>query len=326
MRIALGDPRIADVLRQYPLDRPRVVEQLEASFRNENFVVEAADGRYVLRRYRRNPDERRVRFQLEFQRQLRNLGFPTSAIVETNAGQPLVTGETGPWVLFGFVEGAVFDYDRLAQVEEAGRRLAQFHTLTSRIEIDEVLVDLNPEPRRWLSHGGELLAELEALAAGQGVDDELAFLRAWHRDLVAAIPLATFDALPAGWVHADYHGRNMVFQDDELRGLFDFDPLYRGAYLDDVAMATFRFGREARSSLTLRPDAARLFLDAYERTRPLTAEERACFAAFAPLGWMEKPSYYEMLRADGEDWLREFRLYVARMRRVGEELRRLDLS
>jgi hypothetical protein len=32
-----------------------------------------------------------------------------------------------------------------------------------------------------------------------------------------------------------------------------------------------------------------------------------------------------MLRDDGEDWLTELRLYVARMRRAGEELRRLPL-
>jgi Ser/Thr protein kinase RdoA (MazF antagonist) len=326
MRIEPGDELLLRVLERYPLDRPRVTERLEASYRNENFVVEdAASRRFVLRRYRRNPDERRVRFQLEFQRQLSQLGFPTSEIVASNAGDVLVGAEAGPWVLFTLVEGEEFDYARLDQVEEAGRRLAQFHTASERIELPEVAVDINPEPRRWWTDGEELLGEIEAMCAGQGVEEELAFLGRWQRELVAQVPLSAFDALPTGWVHGDYHGRNMVFVGGELRGLFDFDPLFRGRYLDDIPIAAFRFGREKRASLTLRPEVARLFLDAYESIRPLTLGERSAFVAFGPLGWMETAAYYRMLRDDGEDWLTELRLYVARMRRAGEELRRLPL-
>ena len=317
---------IRAALRQYPLAGPRVIAPIEASYRNDNFLVEDGAGdRYVLRRYRRNPDECRIRFQLAFQRELRRRGFPTSDIVESDGAGDFVTTDSGLWVLFTYVEGSEFDYDSLGQVAEAGRRLAQFHLLTADIDLEDVPLDVNPDARRWWTHGEEQLAALDALCDGLGVDEHLAVLRAWREELVAAVPLATFDALPAGWVHADYHGRNMVFVGDELRGLFDFDPLYRGRYLEDVAMATVRFARQSRRVLRLRPDAARLFLDAYERVRPLTPEERASLVAFGPLGWMEKASYYEMLRRDGEDWLGHLRLTAGVMRTVGEELRRLDV-
>jgi Ser/Thr protein kinase RdoA (MazF antagonist) len=92
--------------------------------------------------------------------------------------------------------------------------------------------------------------------------------------VLAEWPLARLDALPVGRVHGDYHGRNMVFVGDELRGLFDFDDLERGPLVFDVARGVHMFGREARGSFRIRPEVARLFIAAYARGRALNHEER----------------------------------------------------
>jgi Ser/Thr protein kinase RdoA (MazF antagonist) len=138
-----------------------------------------------------------------------------------------------------------------------------------------------------------------------------------------AVPLSVFDSLPAGWVHGDYHGRNMVFVGSDMRGLFDFDPLNRGRLLEDVAAAVFRFARERRGSLTLRPDVARVFLDEYDAVRPLTAAERGLLPEFGELGWIERAHYYRILQRDGDDWTGHMRLYCGVMRTVRSELERL---
>ena len=323
----ITETTLSAVLAQHPLRGARAVSVIAASNRNDNFLVEDPEGhRFVLRRYRRNPDTRRVAFQLAFQRQLHDLGYPTSQVIENSAGEAMVTDESGIWVLFTYIEGSEFDYGRPGQVIEAGRRLAEFHTVSAQIELEEVLVDANPDARRWWTHGEDELSALDALCAGLGVDEELAYLHRWRAELVAAVSLPTVDALPSGWVHSDFHGRNMVFVGDELRGLFDFDPLYRGRWLEDVAMALVRFAREARGSFNLRPDAARSFLSAYEEVRPLTAGERRLLPLFGPLGWMERASYYLLLRRDGEDWLGHLRLYTATMRAVARALTALDLG
>ncbi len=327
VRVDVGDDLLGRVLGEYLLSNPRVTGLLEASARNENFVVEdAARRRYILRRYRRNPDERRIRFQLEFQRQLHGLGYPTSEIITSTAGDPLVDAEAGPWVLFSYVEGAEFDYARLGQVEEAGRRLAQFHTLSERIDLPEVVIDINPQPRRWWTRGEEELAALQEMFRDDAVDEEFAFLRDWHAELLSEWPLARLDTLPAGWVHSDFHGRNMVFAGDELRGLFDFDPLHHGFWVEDVADALFMFGREFRGSRRIRPDAARAFLDAYAETRPLSSEERSAIPMMAVVAWAHVAPYHELLRRDGEDTLAYFRHYVQLMRDLQSEMARLAQS
>jgi Ser/Thr protein kinase RdoA (MazF antagonist) len=264
-----------------------------------------------------------MRFQLAFQQQLYALGYPTSEIIASASGGLVVPSAAGPWVLFSHVDGSEYDFANMGQVAEAGRRLAQFHTITSAIGLEEVVIDINPQFRRWWTHGEEELAALEAMFRDDGVGEELAFLRGWHADLLRRWPLARLDALPAGWVHSDFHGRNMVFVGDELRGLFDFDPLHRGFWVEDIAHALFMFGREFRGSTRIRPEAARLFLDAYAAVRPLAEEEREAIAMMAVLAWVPSAPYQELHRRDGEDSLAWFRHYVALMRDLEAEMARL---
>jgi len=122
----------------------RVVSPIEASTRNDSFLVaDAGDRRYVLRRHRRNAEGPRVRFQLRFQQHLLSHSFPTSEILGSKLGDPLVAHESGLWVLFAFVEGSEYDFSRMGQVREAARRLAEFHSVADSFEEDEVVFDAN---------------------------------------------------------------------------------------------------------------------------------------------------------------------------------------
>jgi Ser/Thr protein kinase RdoA (MazF antagonist) len=324
MTSPITDQILSDVLRQYPLVDPRIVAPFEASKRNENVLVEdTAGARYALRRYRRNPDERRIEFQLRFQQELLRRGFPTSEVIEPRSGGRFVTSEAGPWVLFSFVEGDEYDFSRPAQAAEAGRRLAEFHTVTEAIDLEEVVVAQNPPARRWWTTGEEEIAALEALFTGKEIEAEVAFLRTWREHLLREWPVERLDALPTGWVHDDYHGRNMVFLGDELRGLFDFDALHRGFWVEDLGHALFMFGREFRGSTHIRPEVARLFLEAYGSQRQLSAEELAALPVMSAVVWSPSAPYHALLERDGEDTLAFFRHYVVLMRELQSEMERL---
>ena len=291
---------------------------------NDSFLVEDATGnRYLLRRYRRNPERARVLFQLRFQQELHRRGFPTSEVIESASGSLFVTNEAGSWVLFTYVEGNEYEFARTGQVAEAGRRLGEFHTVSASIQLKEVDLEANPHFRRWWTHGDEELAALSEVFRGDGVEAEIAFLRGWRTELLREWSLARLDALPTGWVHSDYHGRNMVFVGDELCGLFDFDPLHRGYWIEDVAHALFLFSREFRGSTHMRPETARLFVDEYHRARPLEGEERAALPMMAALVWVPSAPYHELLRRDGLDTLAFFRHYVSLMRDLQVEMERL---
>jgi Ser/Thr protein kinase RdoA (MazF antagonist) len=278
----------------------------------------------VLRRFRRNPDARSVEFQARFQQHLRRRHFPTAEVMETRAGTCCVLADDGfPWVLFTHVEGREYDFGRLGQVAEAARRLAQFHAVAETFPGAQVAVEHALPLRAWWVRCDENLQALAELFAGGAVEEELTYIQDWWRRVLAEWPLARVDALPVGWVHHDYHGRNMVFVQDEMRGLFDFDAVERGPLVIDVAYGTYSFGREARGSTRIREAVARVFLDTYTRERPLTGEEWAALPMIVALSWLLQPRFYAHLQQDGVDLIPRFRQDVHMMRAVAGEIQRV---
>jgi len=315
---------VESALQAFPLARPSVVRRFEG-FRNEIWLVEDGGARYVLRRNLQHRNAERIAFQVRFQQHLLRQRFPTSDVVETRSGGPFaVDGEGVPWVLFTYVEGEEFDFARPAQVLEAARRLAEFHTVAASFTEPAVLVAYQRPYREWWSGAEENLAALEEMYAEAGVDDELAFLREFWRGLLAEWPLERVDALTQGWVYGDYHGRNMVFAGDELRGLFDFDDIERGPLIYDVSQGVQKFGREGRGSLTIREEVACEFVAAYARERPLSVEERAALPMLVAMNFPPDVRYHRYCRDErGENIVARLRREVASMRRLGEEMVRI---
>ena len=321
--LPVSESLLSRVLSGYPLPNARVVGVHEASTRNDNLMVEDDNGqKYILRRYRRNNQEARVRFQLNFQQHLVSSGFPTAEIIRTVSDDVLVLEENTPWALFTFVEGTEYDFSRVEQAIEAARCLAQFHTITDSFQDEEVVLDISRMPDWWTSAGKEIHA-LEEFFAGMGVEDELTCVREYATTLVREWPVERNSTLRSAWVHGDYHGRNMVFIGDEMRGLFDFDVIRRGFRIEDIPLALFMFGRKYRGSRTIRPEVARAFIGEYRRNAELVPDELEALPVLAVLERVPVAPYYEMIRRDGEDPVPFLRDHVEAMRTMRSEMKRI---
>jgi len=286
--------------------------------------VVGADAKYLLRRYRRNNNEARVRFQLRFQAHLLASYFPTSEIIASVSGDPLVGEDSGLWSLFTYVEGSEYDFSNTAQVAHAAQWLAELHRVAASFDEREVVFAANREWCDWWGNGDREIGELASMFAGRGVDEDLAFLRDWWTKSSRQWPAERVDALPRGWIHGDWHGRNMVFVGDEVRGIFDFDPVRRGVTIEDVARAVFMFGREARPSRHIRLDVARIFLEEYGYRYNMSAEERNAIPFVMVAHWAPTVGYWRMLERDGEDAAAYLRHTVGLMRDLLPEATRLQ--
>jgi len=235
----------------------------------------------------------------------------------------LVIEEGSPWALFTFVEGIEYDFSRMKQTHEAARRLAEFHTVTDSFQHQEVVIDISQMPDWWANSREEIQA-LEEFFTGAGVDNELTCIREYVNELLREWPLERNALLRLAWVHGDYHGRNMVFVGDEMRGLFDFDVIHRGFRISDVSLAMFNFGREYRGSSTIRSEVAQSFLEEYTRHSELRQEELQALPIFAVLYLVPFAAYYAMLRRDGEDAISYLRRDVELICSRRSEMKRLE--
>jgi homoserine kinase type II len=270
-----------------------------------------------------------MEFQLALQRHLARHGFPTAAVVETVSHRPFATDEDGvPWVLFAHVEGDEYDFQNRERVTAAAQCLARFHLVTESFRAEAPGPEYKAPIRQCWANVEQDLRELAEMLDGDSTREALAYLAGWWRSVLREWPLERLDALPAGWLHGDYHGRNLVFDGDRVAGLFDFDDVDAGPYAYDVAAGLYRFGREGRGSLSIRLEYARLFVAGYETVRPISHEERAALPVMVATGYPPNPRHYRYWRdRRGEQiegrFLREvtsIRTLHAEMQRIGPEL------
>lgn len=301
------------LVEQYQLPGLRLVRPLPTTGRNVNVIMADAQGaEYVFRCYLRNADVARIEFQLDFQTHLRGKGIPTADIVATKTGERLAQAGARTWVLFGRIAGTPYDYASEEQLRDAARCLADLHEAAEDFAAPPVADDTIPGVRRWWTHGAGDLAELHAMFAGREVADELAFLDGWWVSLMRDFPIEVVDQLPSAWVHADFHGENLVFVDDRVSGVFDFDVVHRGYRLEDVAHATFCFARENTTSHRIRPDRATAFREHFD----LTDLEREALPAFIVATHARNAARYRVREREGADPAAVLRQHVARMRHL----------
>lgn len=307
------DALVRRALTAFGRSEARALDRLAASNRNDNWLVEAPFGeRFVLRRCRRNREFERTRWQVALQQHLWRAGYPVPEVLLAPAGDAVVDLEDVPWTLQRFVEGEHHNYARTAQAEAAGTRLAEFHLLAA---------GFRESPRHEVGlHFREYWTEDDVGVLrgrfGDALRAELDEFAAWLDVIRAAWPLERFDALPAGLNHGDWHGRNVLFRDDAIVAVLDYDLAEPGPWALDVVDGMIHFAREARGSRIIRPAVGRAFLRAYESVRPLTREEREAMPALAPL--LEAPfaAYVGMAERYGEDPLADVRAHLEMWRSV----------
>lgn len=337
MIIKAAEAKPLAALDHYPIQEPVILDRNEVGIINDNWLVtDAGSERYVLRAYRRVRDGGRIAFQLAFQEHLLARGFPTSAVVRTRDDESSVFVEGLHWALFAFVEGQEFDFTRPSQVREAGKRLAEFETIAAGYRgpvaappVEEV------GPEKWLAPVSSHIWRTSVLTTqheeqlqelfGDGYEPELGFFRRWRREATKAWPQDRLAALPQAWLHCDYHGRNMVFQGDELAGLFDFDFVTKGPRTYDVSRSLFNFGRERRGSTVLREEFCRAFLEGFESLQPLSDEERQALPFMAAINWVPDAGFHVARREEtgDPDIGNQLRYAVRMMEAMQSEMRHL---
>ena len=281
-----------DAMRYYELDQPRIVSSLSGE-RNDNFlVVDSAGRRLIVRRFWRNTDRARIAFQLDVQEHLSREGIPTAAIVGTRDRRRITPGEP-PCVAFEYAAGVHYAFRSFAQPKAATRTLAHLHDALDTLRIDDVPTAMNPHVERWWQLPGQ---EIEALGATVG-PHELALLQR----TLAQLDLDACTGLPTGFVHGDFHGRNLLFRQGEVAAVLDFDVVRHTARAVDVARSVLAFARPQRGSLHVRAKFAATFLAEYQRHRPLTDPERAALPTLLALVFTPRAEKCELLAAEGED-------------------------
>ncbi|MBI4185664.1 phosphotransferase [Candidatus Berkelbacteria bacterium] len=245
-----GD-RIERLLLEYDLGKSTSLEVLRES--SDNLVVLVNTQPKKVLRISKRARRHNFAFEFEFMQLCNQHGIPVPGWNRARTGEIVAKVESTCAVLFDFVSGSHADPTNqslfLAQAQVAARQLAGIAT------IDAASVPSAPERT--------VTAELErALKLHKVFDKEIEggsdFLEAvrWALDLVQG------SHHPVALLHNDFRISNVLYNDQEIAGILDFDWSCKGPAIKDLAHAALEW---SFSDGAVVPDqqVMNTFIDAY---------------------------------------------------------------
>lgn len=230
----------------------------------------------------------RVRFVHRVQTHLIAAGFPVAKLVPSRtAGQTLVQIRDHIYELFEFVSGQ--SYQRtIAETHDAGVMLARFHQATGNFA-----ARVTPATPRGDYHDasgvrtglGAIGSTLSSHDSFSGDEAELAtliqFLLGQYDRAADAVNAADLPKWPERIIHSDWHPGNLLFRNQKVIAVVDYDALGYSRLAVDVANGALQFSIIGGGDPDTWPDhldEERLaaFLAGYQSLIPISDEVRHC--------------------------------------------------
>ena len=260
-----------ELLRRLQLGKLLELRGIEGGIENTNYFVTCEQGEYVLTLFERLTAEQ-LPFYLHLMKHLAHAGIPVPDPQADKHGEILHQVCGKPAALATKLRGKSQLSPQEAHCAAVGTMLARMHLAASSYERQQP--NLRGLPW-WNETVPVVLPHIGAEPAAL-LQSELAY-----QNHVAAS--SAYAALPRGPIHADLFRDNVMFEGEELTGLFDFYFAGVDTFLFDLAVCLNDWCIDLSTGAHAAP-RAQAMIDAYQAVRPLTVLERALLPAMLRAG------------------------------------------
>ena len=262
-----GGKEVENVLRHWRIV-PYEATRPKSGTMNEVFMVAADVGRLVLRGHRKR-DLRALEFEHAVTEAARVSGVPAPCAMLTPAGDRIVDHDGRWWSLLIWIDGEqpARGLHSLEQAASMGEMLARIHDVLEPIPPFSATLSELESTAEIVRRADALLSLIEHVP--DPTDDETAAARwlgaqrDWLRSRVEHVPP---DRGPTQTIHGDYHDANIVFRDDAVAGVLDWDKA-------DIGRPTEELIRALHLSFRLEPERCCAFIDGYRSRRAVTTDD-----------------------------------------------------
>ena len=256
----------AALLSALNLGQLQSIKGAAGGIENTNYFVDTERGEYVLTLFERLSFEQ-LPYYLHLMKHLAAHGIPVPDPAPCASGEILHRLKGKPAAVVNKLRGHSELQPTLAHGAAVGEMLARMHLAG----LDYPREQGNLRGLGWWNH--TVPSVLPHITPDQCklLQSELAF-----QNHVAAS--SAHQGLPQGAVHADLFRDNVMFEDGQLTGFFDFYFAGCDTFLFDICVCLNDWCVDLETGAG-EPARAEAFLAAYQRVRPLTPQERQLLPA-----------------------------------------------
>lgn len=233
------------ILTNYDLGVIKSYLQLQGWF-NTSFLIETENGRFVLKFFR--PDSR-VQEEIDFLffllSYLLNFGFPVYKTIPNKSGDLVFEVEIleriMKVVIFGFLPGEHKVYTEIKKIhlQEVGRVLGNLHETLKGFPKEKLLKVKSSQEnfRQALKRTHRQLTRNFSENYFRLSEEKINFFeQTWKGDYKNLLALSSkLESKELQLIHGDFTTGNVVFINDEISGILDFDNVRMGLTLEDLA-------------------------------------------------------------------------------------------
>lgn len=239
---------LAAVLSHYQLGVVHSISELKRGSRKApKLLIQCQRGTFLLKRRGRGKDDPyRVAFAHSLQNYLHKRKFPVPHLIGTHPdNNSMLQLNENIYELFEYVEGDSYD-GSVEATRDAGQVLGLYHKLMREYhpewdppkggyhQADQVRLSLASVPNAIDGHESVLGLETELLATIEHLGE------AYEAASEAADTIGVGN-WPVQIVHCDWHPGNMLFSEDKVAAVLDFDAARLQPRVTDLANGTLQF-------------------------------------------------------------------------------------
>lgn len=275
--------------KSYGLKNIKRIEKIDSIGPNINLLIYTEYDRYILQHSFLEPHE--IKRKLDFTLIFKNNGIPVNEILSDNNGNRIISSNSGSWMLKKYLNGTLFTMNSYSQIKSAAIMLAKIH----RIPFENTQYNFisDHDPYHWLTNfSGEIkLLENEVIESAS-----LYSIKRILDTIENTYTIKEYFELPRAVVHGDYHGRNLLFENNKISGVLDFDTTGISAKVVDVAEGAFLMGRIKNGGYEFNIKAVREFLVNYEKNITMTEEEARAIKVIFKIRMIPRAKYLKLLK------------------------------
>ena len=259
------------LMQSLGLGELRELRGIQGGIENTNYFATTDQGEWVLTLFERLGFEQ-LPFYLQLMKHLAQRGIPVPDPQSNAAGDLLQTVCGKPAAVVNRLRGKSELAPAAAHCAAVGAMLARMHLAASDFGRSQP----NLRGLAWWNETVPVVLQHVDPAQAALLKSELAF-----QNHIAAS--SAYAALPRGPIHADLFRDNVMFEDGELTGFFDFYFAGVDTWLFDVAVCLNDWCIDLPTGAHDN-ERAQAFLSAYAQQRPFSAAERQLLPAMLRAG------------------------------------------
>lgn len=282
---------IAQVLDHYNLGTLHSTISAYRGFVNETAFVQTDTGKFVVRRNHRHQHEASLRYRHRLIAHLQEQQVPAPVIISTRDGDTLLELDNRFYEVMEFVQGEAFNREVPTQIMSVGATLARYHAAVKDFSAPPESEDLRYAPQ-------SLLGLTEVLIRRDVMGDMVDTLN-WYDGRAARLRKSLTDtkyrALPHLVIHGDIHRDNLLFAQNDVVALIDYDQIAWDTPVADLADALVAFASVDKPSATtwgvfngpLDEERAALLIEGYASVARLSDEEIRALPVLLEVLWLK---------------------------------------